>query len=153
MKRKVFITIGCPGSGKSTWTQNYVKHLSPNNYAICSADNFFIKNGVYVFDRSKLKLAHKTCQENYINALKNPQIKNIIVDNTNITKREREFYIVEAHKYNIEPQYIIAEEFQKAVDSSGIEREMWVKLFTVRNLHGVPEETIRRMIKNYEPPV
>lgn len=37
--KKVIITIGCPGSGKSTRVKNIVS--KNKNVVVCSADNFF----------------------------------------------------------------------------------------------------------------
>jgi hypothetical protein len=53
----LFIVRGLPGSGKSS----LAKHLAPA-HAQFSADDFFIRDGLYSFDRSKLPDAYAQCQ-------------------------------------------------------------------------------------------
>lgn len=75
-KPVMIILRGQPGAGKST----IAKKCFPN-YVICSADDHFMKNGKYVFDRYELQVAHDYC---YVKAKKNlSEGRNVIVDNTN----------------------------------------------------------------------
>ena len=87
-KRIMIIMRGYPGSGKSYAAKELAKKF---NAVICSADDFFMKAGKYVFDASKLGLAHKSCQEKAYNAMVDG--KNLIIDNTNLKSKDCEFYV------------------------------------------------------------
>ncbi|CAC5398331.1 CNP [Mytilus coruscus] len=59
--KTMFIMRGVSGSGKSTLVR-----LIGNIYRdsrICSADQYFMKNGKYQFDKSNLSIAHEKCGE------------------------------------------------------------------------------------------
>jgi predicted kinase len=132
---------GVPGSGKST----YVKHICENitdTYHVCSADDFRIVDGQYVFDREKEKagLPHKLCLMKYLDIFSNwrhcLQKCDVIVDNTNTTALE------------ISPYYSIASAYS-----------LPVKIITVigdveecirRNVHSVPARTIKDMAERIE---
>jgi 2'-5' RNA ligase/predicted kinase len=80
--KQVIIMRGIPGSGKSTYlADNYPEAK------IVSADEFFVRRGVYSFDPAKAWLAHKICYDNYINLI-DADIELVAVDNTNITKSD-----------------------------------------------------------------
>ena len=86
---------GLPGSGKSTIVKsmkNVYGNVDSNKIEVCSADAYFMKNGFYKFDASKLKDAHGECQLQVREAAK--LRKNVIViDNTNISFWEFAPYI------------------------------------------------------------
>jgi predicted kinase len=90
--RLCVILRGLPGSGKSSVARVMVSQF--NSVTVVSADDYFMKDDVYSFDGSKLKEAHKQCQEQFI-ASKN-QI--IVVDNTNVSPHEYKFYIDTGYK-------------------------------------------------------
>lgn len=71
---------GYPGSGKSTKAKELAERFDA---VICSADDYFMKDGNYKFNVSKLKDAHQQCQDKALNAINSG--KNVIVDNTNLT--------------------------------------------------------------------
>lgn len=52
---------GVPGAGKSTIVNYLANKLDTN--CICSADLFFMKNGRYEYDRSKIGQAHEFCHQ------------------------------------------------------------------------------------------
>lgn len=148
---KVLILVGVPGSGKSYFTKQYLaKH--PGEYVVCSADHHFERLAAakkaemeasgdpeaanapsYVFDFMQLRQAHMDCQKKFLLSLES-QIPIIIVDNTNITKKERHFYVQEALKAGYEVEI-------KAFPKD----EASVKLAASRNVHGVsPEKIMQR---------
>jgi len=60
----IFLVRGLPGSGKSTMA----RILTGN--CVFEADDFFMKNGVYRFDPSKLEEAHACCLSKALGALR-----------------------------------------------------------------------------------
>ena len=76
----IFIMRGLPGSGKSTIVKsmkNVYGHFDSHKIAVCSADAYFMKNGFYKFDASKLNDSHGECQLQVREAAK--LRKNVIV--------------------------------------------------------------------------
>jgi predicted kinase len=130
MKRCI-IMRGLPGSGKSTWIQEN----EPNFYSY-SADHYHTKGGVYQFDPSKVREAHNWCLGRFAQGSSDgcPQIA---VDNTNV------------RAFEFAPYYRLAEAFGYQVDI------VWViapiEKCILRNVHGVPPETIQRMARSFEP--
>jgi len=89
-KPKAIILIGPSGSGKST----FAKTLGHN---IVSADIYFMREGEYRFDASKLPLAHASCLKRFIYLLMD--YADVIVDNPNTTIAEVAPYIAIAQAY------------------------------------------------------
>lgn len=132
MVKKVIIMIGVPGSGKTTWINNYIKenYILPSEYVICSADHFFEKTGKYVFFGSGLAQAHAECMAKFKHAL-TQGTQFIFVDNTNIKEEHRDPYIAAAH----EAEYKIKLQICTAAPDTCFNR----------NIHGVPLAAILRM--------
>jgi predicted kinase len=125
----IVILRGSSGSGKSTYSKQYIDQ----GYIHCSADNFFIVDGEYKFDASKLFFAHKRCQEKYTSALINKQ--NVVVDNTNSRLSELKTYLEPAklsHYGKIEVITCVC-----SVETS-----------FKRNIHHVPREVCERMFNS-----
>ncbi len=89
MKVKVLkILRGLPAAGKSTLASEIV--FSPDlgktkiSPIICSADHFFMKDGVYRRDNTQLQAAHNACLLKFLSAVKdnNPLV---VIDNSSIT--------------------------------------------------------------------
>ena len=115
---------GIPGSGKSTiaCSMNFDVHYE--------ADMFFInENGDYCYDPKKIGEAHQWCQEQTFNALS--EGKRVVVSNTFIKLFEMKPYFDMAHELGLELNVIQAE-------------GRWP------NVHGVPEEVVKRMEDNWE---
>lgn len=131
MNKKVIILRGLPGSGKSTLAK---KLATENNGLIFSTDNYFMHEGTYNFDASKLGAAHAWNRNQYENALRD-NISYVIVDNTNTTKKEIKPYLDIALSlgYNVE---IMEPENPDKFN---------VDICFQRNTHGVPREQIQRM--------
>jgi predicted kinase len=101
----MYIMRGVSGSGKSTAAQKLVG-------TIFSTDDYFMVKGKYLFDKRYLTTAHNKTQalvESWMMAYGDGNSgewkQNIIIDNTNITKRDMEPYLVLAKKYNYEVKY------------------------------------------------
>lgn len=127
---QVIIMVGVPGSGKST----YVKNSNPNA-PILSADNFFMKRGVYQFDRNYLGTAHASCYNGFL-ALIEAKQEVIVIDNTNTTLREIEKYANPAKEADYEVKIVVLK-----CDC--------LTAFN-RNVHNVPLASIQKMAERIE---
>lgn len=122
----VVLMVGIAGSGKS-YTAAKLKN---KDTVICSADHYFMKDGVYVFDKDKLHEAHKQCQKTFLTALEEKKDR-IIIDNTNVNNKERIYYIKQAlaNKYHV-VMVVLEHNLQECLQ---------------RNQHGVTLEVLERM--------
>lgn len=133
-QKTVYIMRGLPGSGKSTYTKKNFPDAT-----VCSADSFFMNEGEYRFDPSKLAWAHQQCQEYFSAAVEVFNDFEVVVDNTNTTSKEMKFYIEKAleNHYNV-----VILEFYVTPEVSA-----------ARNTHGVPLEAIKRMAQRLANPI
>jgi predicted kinase len=136
-----------PGSGKSTLAKSLqdtlIKEggLSLIDAVIYSTDDFFTQNddGKYIFNSSLLYHAHKWNKQRVSDAM-NRGVLNIIVDNTNTVAKEAKSYVDMAndHGYNV---VVVEANTSWAKDSFELHQ---------RNTHGVPLETIKKMLARFE---
>ena len=136
MEKVLYIVRGIPGSGKST----FAKKLVGEDFLVCEADKYFInqENGKYEFDISKIKDAHKWCQnivETYMrDSLINDQYyREIAVSNTFTQEWEMEPYLELAKTYGYKVFSIVVENRHGGI-----------------NQHGVPEEKLEQMKNRFE---
>lgn len=87
--KKVIILRGITGSGKSSLAKLM---SSIESSTVCSADDYFVNDGEYKFNKDKLDLAHSNCFKLFCNAIDN-KINTIIIDNTNSRLSEYKKYI------------------------------------------------------------
>lgn len=150
---KLIILRGCPGSGKSSWAkqyqQDYIKDNLHNEVYIYSADDYFIRpDRVYDWNRNLLSNAHNWCRKGVEQFMKDPISHGayyqynfiIILDNTNIKRKDFKVYIEMAQQYGFEVEEKILGEFTEEA----------IQLYAERNIHNVPVETIRRMAQSLE---
>ena len=137
--------VGVSGSGKSTLANKTAEELRQKHGClvyICSTDDFFIDaTGNYKFDPTKLGYYHKRNRLNVENLMFS-NVSFIIVDNTNLTNKEREPYLNLAKQFDYEVIYLIPD-------------TPWAnnaEELTKRNQHGVPLESIKRMLARMELP-
>jgi predicted kinase len=126
MSQTLFILQGVPGSGKSTLAAYLCKY---GTTSICSTDYYFIVDGEYKFDPSKLAAFHEANQAASSNFLKRGY--SVIVDNTNIKRIHAKPYVKVAYELGIPVVFI-------RVNGP------------FKSTHGVPESTIERMRNEME---
>ena len=132
--KNLYIVRGLPGSGKSTFAKTLVGH----DFLVCEADKYFMVDGEYKFDATKLKEAHESCRnmvETYMkDSLVNDQFyREIAASNTFTQEWEMEPYIALANKYGYRVTSVIVENRHDGV-----------------NEHGVPEDKIQLMKERFE---
>lgn len=81
--RVCVVMRGLPGSGKSFVAQQIVEETVKNAEHIVSADHFFMRNGQYKFDSSKLEQAHELARNKFAQKA-NLGYSPLVVDNTNM---------------------------------------------------------------------
>ena len=128
MEKNIYITRGVSGSGKSTFA-NSIKNMHPET-VVCCADDFFMENGEYNFNVSKLTQAHDWCKSLFRNAV-GKKVDTIIVSNTNTREWEWKYYEEYGKEYGYKVFNIILE------NRHGGE-----------NVHGVPSEILEKQKSN-----
>jgi hypothetical protein len=134
--RELFLVRGICGSGKSTLAKSIGgTHLE--------ADMYFMEDGGYQFDITRLKDAHQWCQDSVEEAMtwdENPEIEflsagvsKIVVSNTFTQEWEMQPYFDLAEKYGYKTYSLIVENRHGGV-----------------NEHGVPEDKLELMRKRFE---
>lgn len=123
---EVVILRGVPGVGKSTFAAKFFW------CHVVSADNFFLQDGIYRFDPSKLGQAHQQCLRDYTGHV--VARHSVLVDNTNITTTE------------IAPYVSLAEAFGLSVKIINLHSSLSPADLARRNVHGVPENVIANRI-------
>ena len=121
---RLILIRGLPGSGKSTMARAMAdrRHFE--------ADMFFEDaDGVYSYDREKIKDAHEWCQRETFNALANGNP--VVVSNTFTRVSEMRSYFEMAKRFNIEVRVIVADG-------------------TWQNVHGVPDVVVDKMRQRWE---
>ena len=130
--KKCYILRGIPGSGKST----LAKQLAGTTGKIHNTDEYFMKEGVYRFDPALLHRNHELNFKAFKEDL-SCSVDPVVVDNTNTRKWEYEKYQKAAEDLGYEVEVISVPHIDPALAAQ-------------RNTHGVPEESIRRMIARWE---
>ena len=144
---KFIIMRGVSGSGKST----RAKELG-NGGVILSTDDFFMKEGKYEFDASKLWIAHSWNRKRAAKALKEG-VSPIVIDNTNTQAKEMKDYVIMAKEANYEinieePKTEWWSKFKKDMPETG--KQELIDILTSRNAHNVPREIIAKMLDRWE---
>lgn len=125
---KVTILRGVPGSGKSTYcSKNYP------GAAVFSADDFFMVDGVYVFDSKKLPQAHGQCLRYFVEHVQRGPVMPAVVDNTNTAVMEIAPYAALALAYGWELEIVTI--------------SCNPEVAAARNSHGVPLTGVMAMHK------
>jgi len=148
-QEKVLILCrGVSGSGKST----KAKELGQGGIVL-STDDFWMENGEYKFNSSKLGIAHKWNQDRAIKALQKG-VSPIVIDNTNLVAKDMNFYAKAAVQYGYKVRIEEPEspQWKGKMHPNMTEQEKndLAKELAKRNSHGVTPEIARRMIDRWQ---
>lgn len=130
----VVILRGVSGSGKDTWIRDNIV-----NARVCSADDFFVKDGEYVFDVGRLPEAHAWCMSEFLRAV-GDHVPTIVVNNTHTRRWEWENYARAALIAGYDVEVV-------TLDCSTVEQ---IRTCCERNLHGVPAAIIAGAAVRFE---
>ena len=123
--KELYLLRGLPGSGKST----LAKSLGGKHF---EADMYFVMDGEYKFDATKLKDAHEWCRSSVGGLMINEEPK-LVVSNTF------------TQEWEMKPYYELAEKYGYTVFSLVVENR-----HNGINTHGVPDETLEKMENRFE---
>jgi len=121
----LYIVRGIPGSGKSTFANSL-------DCPVFEADMYFMNDGEYKFDVSKIKLAHNWCKLRVEHSMED-NLQKIAVSNTFTQEWEMEAYYEMAKQYGYTVFSVIIENRHGGI-----------------NQHGVPEDKLQMMKDRFE---
>ena len=125
MKKSLILLRGLPGAGKSSLADILPGH-------ICTADDYHMVDGKYVWKQENAHIAHLECQKRCERLMK-MESDIIKVANTSTTMIEMQPYYDLAEKYGYRVFSLIIENRHNGV-----------------NEHNVPEETLKKMVDRFE---
>lgn len=134
MNKRITIMRGLPGSGKS-----YFARSIADGAPIFSTDDFFVVDGEYKFDPSKLGHHHAANLARSVKAMSDGKHR-VIVDNTCTQAWEAREYVKAAIQYGYDVHFV-EPTTPWAFDVAECAR---------RNQHGVPEDAIAGMLARWE---
>lgn len=137
-----FVIRGPSGTGKSHLASKLAAMFAKCNQTtlVCTADDFFMQDGDYVFEPSKLGEAHFACQQKFLSGIATMK-QHIILANTSSRGWEYLNYITMAELRGYKP--MIAEIMPATVDD--------LKLCAGRNSHGVDAPIVAAQTFRFEP--
>jgi len=125
--KELILLRGLPGSGKST----LAKTIATSGYHF-EADMFFMKDGVYKFDPTRIEMAHNWCRTQVMQSMA-IDLNLIVVSNTFTQEWEMDAYYSLAKQYGYQVHSVIVENRHGGV-----------------NTHGVPEDKLEVMKNRFE---
>ena len=128
--KELFLLRGLPGAGKSTLAKTIGGvHIE--------ADQYFVENGEYKFDATKIKLAHNYCQTQTQAWMQHDgeqiNVNRIVVSNTFTQEWEMDTYYKLAETYGYRVYSIIVENRHSGISE-----------------HGVPADKLEQMKNRFE---
>lgn len=140
MSKIVLIISGVSGSGKSTLAES-IQYLCSsvsntegnktdytNSCQVCTADDYFMKDGEYKFDANNLGEAHRWCFEKFARALQD-ETPLVILNNTTTKARYAKAYMEEAHKHAYKIHWVVTLPHHKSNDVHGVPPKTKVNQF------------------------
>lgn len=125
MERILIIVRGIPGSGKTTFANILSR-------AVCSADDYFMRDGKYQWSVDRVGTAHLWCQRKCKRFMM-ANVERIVIANTNTTPKEMKAYFELAAEYNYKVFSVIVENRHGN-----------------RSVHGVPDVTLDKMRERFD---
>jgi predicted kinase len=126
---KLYILVGLPGSGKSTWTKKQVNKEPKTVVVNKDAIRIMLNSGKYVFDQEKEDLVKNIASK--IAEFSLDKVKcNVIIDECNITRAKREKYVRIGREFGAEIIFVHFPENESNLqyrmkDPKGISLEKW----------------------------
>ncbi len=133
-EKTLFLTRGLPGSGKSTLANQLGR-----NGVVVSSDDYFMEDGEYKFDPTKLREAHAWSQNQIEDAMKKG-ITPIVADNTNTRTWEMKPLVLAALKYG----------YKVEIKEPNTPWKFNAQELAKRNKHGVPQDAIEKYIEKWD---
>lgn len=134
MKQKeLYIVRGVPGSGKSTFAKSICK-----SWQHVETDMFFMRDGQYKFNPSKLKEAHQWCKDR-VHAMMRPTLWNLLFNRTIVVSNTF------TQEWEMKTFQVLARRFRYKVYTVIVENRHGGK-----NQHGVPEDKLQVMKDRFE---
>lgn len=134
--KTLYLVRGLPGSGKSTIASK-LAHL------IAEADDFFMNNGEYHFDSTRIMDAHRECQEKVERWMR-------ILNNSTTVPASIAVANTFTRRWEMQPYHDIAARHDFMVVELTVESGLTDEQLAARNLHGVPVDVIARMRARWE---
>lgn len=137
---KMIVLRGLSGSAKSTTAAELAAQAAASNQTcvICSADDFMMVDGKYVWKAEKLFWAHKSCQEKARQACVD-KVDLVIIDNTNLDSKSRRQYWKIAEEFGYETELKMVGDFS----------EEFALICAGRNQHGVSADHIVKLARRF----
>jgi predicted kinase len=139
MKGILIVTVGIPGSGKTSWVKDYIEENKDKNIEVISSDEIRKELLNDIKDQSKNKEIFDIMKERTKRSLSNGHIT--IYEATNISSKRRRALLKEMKKYY--SKAICLFKYKNLIDCI-IDNDTRSKR--------VPDEVIERMYKNIEIP-
>ncbi|AJD82029.1 3'-phosphatase, 5'-polynucleotide kinase [Yersinia phage vB_YenM_TG1] len=140
--KKLILTVGCPGSGKSTWAQQYIKNnpgfFEVNRDNLRTTMNALNGRNEYKYTKAREKLVTDVQQDTVARLMMADSTKGVIVSDTNLNQETRWKWAQIATANNWDISYITIE-------------QPWTELVkrnSYRGTSAVPIDVLRAMYKN-----
>jgi predicted kinase len=140
MNNTLYITVGLPGSGKSTYVKNFIKD---KDIEYLSSDSLRAVYGKSEEDQTVTPLVFGHIKKKVDELLKDG--KNVLVDATSVNRKERSDYINTAKKYGAKVVAIVFKmDRQGLIDRNKKRGEQGGRV--------VPDFVIDKMLAKFEEP-
>ncbi|MCC7522691.1 AAA family ATPase [Candidatus Uhrbacteria bacterium] len=137
---RVTVLRGISGAGKSTWVKQHAADAR-----IVSADRFFIVDGEYRFDPSKLQENHGKCFRAFMDAIRSGE-PHIVVDNTNIEAWEYSPYVIAAEAFG----YVVELLTLDCTVEASLSRKALVNKASLERMHQALARETEQMPKRFQ---
>lgn len=148
--KELILTVGAPGSGKSTWAQEQVKDKKVKTVVLCRDDlRAMLFGGEYKYSRVNEELVMSAMVHSLTKSLRTKDVKRVIIADTNLNQSTRDKFRDVMHSYN---QFVMTEADGAQYKEVPFEAP-WPLLVERNNKRGnkaVPKDVLRSMFKNMQ---